>query len=390
MNFGLDERERAFLEELRTYLDGLESTAEIGSRPELHAESRAQRAAFFRRLNDDGWLGVGWPPEYGGRGRTSIEQWLYLEEMAWRRLPNRTPSLTAVAPTLLQVGTEEQKQVYLPGILNGEIEFALGYSEPNAGSDLASLKTRARLDNGSYVIDGSKLWTTSAHFATHLWLAVRTGPETPKHAGISLLIVPMDVGGITIQPIETQADIRTNAVFFDDVQVDASNLVGAENEGWKIITTALNFERFFLYSDQARDFDDLVTWCASDHGDGQPLIEDDGVRIELAKLAVDLEIARLLCMRAAWMIGDGRVPHAEASMVKVWTSEMRQRIANAALNILGEAGQLRRGTPGAPSNGTFEWLYRFATMPKFAGGTNEIQRNIIAQRGLGLPREARR
>lgn len=386
MHFTLEPEHSSFQDQLRSFLDDVPEAPQ--NRNEVEALESEGGGAFLAQLEEAGWLGVGWPRDFGGQGRSAIEQWLFLEEMAYRRLPTGGLSVSSVGPTIMRVGTEEQKQRYLPGILRGEIDFAVGYSEPNAGTDLASLETRAVREGDEYVINGQKIYTTAAHYATHIWLAARTGGREVKHRGISVIIVPLDTPGITVRPLYTQAGVRTNEVFLEDVRVPVANRVGEENAGWYIIAMALDFERIFPYSGLAREFERLVEWAGEqDMGSqGTTVLEDPVARQSLAELAVDLEVARLFSLRTAWMIEQGEVPNVEASINKVWLSELRQRVASAALGLMGEAGQLRVGTDGAPLDGDFEQIYRFFPMLKFGGGTNEIQRNIIAQRGLGLPR----
>jgi len=340
--------------------------------------------AFLRRLGQDGWLGVGWPVEYGGQGRSAIEQWLFLEEMAYRRLPSGNLTLSSIGPVIAELGTEEQKREYLPGILAGDLEFAVGYTEPDAGTDLANLQTRAhRQPDGGYVVSGQKVFTTGASIATHLWLAARTGPPDSRHKGISLFVVPMDTRGITVRPLMTQSGERTNEVFLDDVRISASGLVGEENGGWNGITRQLDLERLFAVGLLRRQFEQLVTWRT---GQKACPVEDPYARHRLAGLGADIEASRLLNLRAAWMIDSGATPYAEASMAKVWYSELRQRLALEALDGMGPDGQLEYGQDGAPEGGYFERSYRSSTVFKFGAGTNEVQRTIIAQRALNLPR----
>ena len=399
MDFELTADQQAFLQELRAYLDSLD-VAELGIRTDAdamdpfgaeavatdEATGEPKARTFIKQLGKDGWLGVGWPKEYGGGGRSHIEQWLFLEEMAHRRLPTGGLTISSIGPTIMRVGTEEQKRKYLPGMLSGEIDFAVGYSEPNAGTDLASLETRAERQGDEYIVNGQKIYTTAAHYATHIWLAVRTDETAVKHRGISVLIVPLNTPGITVRPLYTQADIRTNEVFFEDVHVPVENRVGEENMGWYIIAMALDFERIFPYSGTARDFEELIDWARQAHDDGQSLLDVEMVRDTLVPHAVDVEISRLFSLRTAWLTEEGEVPNVEASINKVWTSELRQRMTSTALSLMGAAGQQGIGSDGAPLDGLFDQTYRFFPMGKFGGGTNEIQRNIIAQRGLKLPR----
>jgi hypothetical protein len=384
VNFVLGEGQQEFLDCLRRYLDGLDTAAVVADFERDFTLITGPSREFLRRLGRDGWLGVGWPVEYGGQGRSAIEQWLFLEEMAYRRLPSGNLTLSSIGPVIAHLGSEQQKRRYLPGILAAELEFAIGYTEPDAGTDLANLQTKAeRRPDGGYVARGQKVFTTGASIATHLWLAARTGPADSRHKGISLFIVPMDTPGITVRPLVTQSGERTNEVFLDDVRIDAAGLVGEENGGWAGITHQLDLERLFAVGLLRWQFERLVTWQA---GQDRSPIADPYARHRLAGLGADLEVSRLLNLRAAWMIDSGATPYAEASMAKVWYSELRQRLATEALDFMGPEGQLAYGEDGAPEGGHFERSYRSSTVFKFGAGTNEVQRTIIAQRALNLPR----
>jgi alkylation response protein AidB-like acyl-CoA dehydrogenase len=384
VDFELDSGQRRFLEELRAYLDGLDTEAVVEDFERDFTLITGPSRQFLRRLGADGWLGVGWPVEYGGQGRSAIEQWLCLEEMAYRRLPSGNLTLSSIGPVIAHLGTEDQKREYLPGILAAELEFAIGYTEPGAGTDLANLQTRATPDGrGGYVIAGQKVFTTGASIATHLWLAARTGARDSRHRGISLFIVPMDTPGITVRPLVTQSGERTNEVFLDGVHVPASARFGEENTGWAAITHQLDLERLFAVGLLRWQFERIVAWQAGHDGGA---VEEPYARHRLAALGADLELSRLLNLRAAWMIDSGQTPYAEASMAKVWYSELRQRLALEALDLMGPEGQLQYQEDGAPEGGHFERSYRSSTVFKFGAGTNEVQRTIIAQQALGLPR----
>jgi 3-oxocholest-4-en-26-oyl-CoA dehydrogenase alpha subunit len=389
MKAALGPEQLAFLAELRAYLDGLE--------PELIEATRAENIAdpmqprehgrrFLRRLGADGWLGVSWPREYGGQGRTPIEQWLFAEELYNRRLPNGLLTLNAIGPTLMRLGSEAQKAEYLPHIVAGELEFAIGYSEPDAGSDLAALRTRAVTDGKAYVVNGQKIWTTGASVATHLWLAVRTGRTEDRHRAVSMFITPMDAPGISITPIITQGGERTNAVFLDNVTIPAAQRIGEENDGWAAITAALNYERMFYHNEPRWELRQLAEWAT-----GAGLLTGDGAdAFTLAEVmgehAVDVEICRLFALRGADMLAHGRVPYAEASANKVWWGELRQRICSTGLDLIGEDGTIAAGSEHAPAHGHLDHGLRSSPVWRFGGGTNEIQLDIIAQRGLGMPR----
>lgn len=369
-----------FREEFRSYLDGLDiDLAAVKAKFENDPmEIVGVARDFVRRLGADGWLGMGWRKEDGGGGRSAIEQWLFLEELAYRRLPSGNLTTSSLGPTLARTGSEAQRAEFLPAILRGDVDFAIGYSEPEAGTDLAALTTKAVRDGDVYRVDGQKIYTTGAHVATHLWLAVRTGSKEDRHRGLTVLITPRDAPGIEITPIMTQGDERTNQTFLTNVEIPIENRVGEENAGWSVITTQLNFERLFISSDLRYQFETVLSWAKETGRFEEPL-----VRTALAELAADLDVARLFSMRAAWMIDQGQVPFVEASMTKVWYSELRQRLSVVALDLMGPEGQLRAGHPLAPVGGLMERAYRASTVIKFGAGTNEVQRNIIAQRGLG-------
>jgi len=345
--------------------------------------------AFHRKLFDKGWWAIGWPPEYGGLGKRAVEQFIFIEEMERAGAPGMRLSVTSVAPAIMRAGTEEQKKEWLPKILSGEVDFAVAYSEPDAGTDLAALKTRAVLDGDEWVVNGQKMWNTGAHTATHNWVAVRTEPDAPRHRGISMMIVPMDRPGITVQPIYTWSRIRTNAVFFEDVRVPRDHLVGERGMGFYYAMMALDFERIALGSVGLlrRFFDELLAFVRRTKRDGKPLAAIPWVRRALADLDVRIEVGRQLGLLNAWMIDRGEVPTKEGSMAKVYVTELNAHLAATGMEILGLAGQLAPDDPAAPLHGRLQWLYTTAPLQRFGGGTNEVQRMIIAQRGLGLPRK---
>jgi alkylation response protein AidB-like acyl-CoA dehydrogenase len=345
--------------------------------------------AFHRELFEKGWWGVGWPKEFGGMGKAAVEQYIFIEEMQMAGAPAMNLSVTSVAPTILREGTEEQKARWLPPILRGEYEFAVAYSEPGAGTDLAALTTRAELDGDEWVVNGQKMWNTGAHTATHNWVAVRTEPEKPKHQGISMIIVPMDAPGIEVQAIWTMSNIRTNAVFFDNVRVPRDHLIGARGMGFYYAMMALDFERIQIGCPGMlmRLFEELKTFVHRTRRDGRPLGAIPWVRRAMADLEMRLEVGRQLGLLNAWLIDQGQVPTKEGSMSKVYVSELNTHFASIGMDILGLAGQLAPDDPAAPLHGRLQWLYTIAPMQRFGGGTNEIQRMIIAQRGLGLPRK---
>ncbi len=344
---------------------------------------------FVLKLRDRGWWGLPWPAEYGGLGRSALEQWIFVDELEGAGAPMLPLTVTSVAPTLMRVGSEAQKQYWLPKIKAAEVDFALGYSEPEAGTDLASLRMRAVLDGDTWVVNGQKMWNTMAHTATHNWLAVRTEPDAPKHKGISIMIVPMDAPGVTVQGIYVWPGLRTNALFLDNVRVPRDYLVGERGMGFYYAAMALNFERLSIGSVAMtrRYFRELVAFVRTAAVDGQPLRRQPWVRERLARLAVDIEAARMLGLETAWAVDQGRVPAAESSMAKIFVSELAQRVADTGSEILGLAGQLHPDEPASPLHGRLQWLYRTAPLLAFGGGTNEVQRNIVAMLGYGMPRK---
>ena len=345
--------------------------------------------AFVLQLRDRGWWALPWPAEYGGLGRSAIDQWIFVDELEGAGAPMLPLTVTSVAPTIMRVGSEAQKQAWLPRVKAAEVDFALGYSEPEAGTDLAALRTRAVLDGDHWVINGQKMWNTMAHMATHNWLAIRTEPDAPKHKGISMMIVPMDAPGVTVQGIYVWPGLRTNALFLDNVRVPRDFLIGERGMGFYYAAMALNFERLSIGSVAMtrRYFRELVAYVREAQIDGRPLRADAWVRERLARLAVDIEAARMLGLETAWALDQGRVPAAESSMAKIFVSELAQRVADVGSEILGMAGQLHPDEPSAPLHGRLQWLYRTAPLLAFGGGTNEVQRNIIAMLGYGLPRK---
>ena len=389
MDYQFTPEQEEFREQVRTFIRDevpKEIIEQIQSAPDGAATEAGME--FKRLLGQKGLLGISWPTEYGGAGKPLIHQFILTEELGYHGLPFGGLSLTSVGPTLFRAGTDEQKQEYLSGILSGEMEFALGYTEPSAGTDLGSLQTRAVADGDDYVINGQKIFTSAAHYSTHIWLAARTDPNEPKHRGVSLMIVPLDTPGITIRPLWTMGDGRTNEVFFEDVRIPRKNLVGEENRGFYIVAMALDYERAAVapISPLQRNLDELVQFAKDTKRNGATLAEDPIIRHKLADLGVQVGILRLFSYRNAWMIENDLVPTKEASIAKIWSSELAQRLAATALEMMGPAGQLKKGSKWANLQGRFERYYRQSPLMRFGAGTNEIQRNIIAQRGLGLPR----
>ncbi|MBK1788679.1 acyl-CoA dehydrogenase family protein [Prauserella cavernicola] len=387
MDVELTAAQRELRAELRSYFAGLVSPEERESM--LRERHGATFREIVRRMGRDGWLGVGWPVEYGGRGFGPVEQHLFADEAARADVQLPSVTLQTVGPTLQQFGTEEQKARFLPKILAGEVHFAIGYTEPEAGTDLASLRTTAVRDGDDYVVNGQKIFTTGAHDADHIWLAVRTDPDAPKHKGISILIVDTADPGFSWTPIITcDGAHHVNATYYSDVRVPAANLVGEPNRGWKLITTQLNHERVMLgpagriggLYDRVRD------WAAARTiPDGTPLLELPDVRRALAETLAVVRVNELLNWQVA--VSDaGSV--ADASATKVFSSDRQQRASRLLEEVVG-----RHGDPAEPATAELaRWLDVLAKrnlVLTFGGGVNEIQRELIAMFGLGLPRVPR-
>jgi len=376
---------RSTLEQVMTpeRLDAINGRVEGG--PEVRECVRALAAANL--------LGVGWPKEYGGRGFSAIEQFIFSEEARRVDAPIPLVTLNTVGPTLMQCGTEEQKQTFLPSILDGSIEFAIGYSEPGAGSDLASLRTTAVRDgsgpDADYIINGQKMFTSGAAYADYIWLAARTDPNAKKHKGISILIVPTSSPGFSWQPLHTMPGVSTFYSFYDDVRVPASAVVGGENQGWQLITTQLNFERAALGNLGALEplFEKTLEWARTTELDGGRVIDQPWVQLTLARVEAQVAAYKLVNMRVNAAMTKGILNMGEASAAKVFGTELTQQVARQLLEVLDHNG-IRRGND-APLRGALESAYRFAVINTFGGGANEIQRDIIAMAGLGMPRAPR-
>ena len=342
-----------------------------------------------RALGEAGLLGVAWPVEYGGSGLTALEQYIFSEEARRVNAPLPMITLNTVGPTLIQFGTDEQKQKFLPAILKGDVDFAIGYSEPGAGSDLASLRTTAVRDGDEFVINGSKMFTSGAEFADYIWLAARTDPEAKKHKGITVFMVPTDSPGFSWKPLDTMPGVRTYYTFYDDVRVPESAIVLGENEGWKLVTNQLNLERAALGNLGALEplYEKTLAWARSTPLDDGFVIDAPWVQQSLARVEAQVAAYRLLNLRVNATMGSGALGMAEASAAKVFGTELTQQVAGELLEILGHAGVLRGSD--APLKGELESAYRLAVINTFGGGANELQRDIIAMAGLGMPRAPR-
>ncbi|NUP50838.1 MAG: acyl-CoA dehydrogenase [Catenulispora sp.] len=390
--------QRALRAELRAYFAAL-VTEDVRRDLRLPDTSTATGRTLHLKLGADGWLGVGWPKEYGGRGLTPVEQFIFFDEAARAGCPMPLVALNTVGPTLMRFGTQEQKDLILPGILSGEIDVAAGYSEPGAGTDLASLATRAvRTEDGTaYVVNGQKIFTTHGDSAEYVWLACRTDPDAPKHKGITILLVDTRSPGFEATKIHTIASHYTTATYYRDVHVPVAMRIGAENEGWKLITTQLNHERVALAAvaqGVIRSFAKVQGWAAATPAaDGKRVIDLPWVKATMARAYIRISGLRLLNgQMVAALQKDQTGAHlspADASAAKVHGTETHIEALAELLQVLGAGGILKAGSPGALLAGDLEFLYRYAVTNTFGGGANEIQREIIAMTGLAMPRVRR-
>ncbi|MEU5612362.1 acyl-CoA dehydrogenase family protein [Streptomyces sparsogenes] len=391
--------QRRLRTELRAYFAELVPDNAYARYADPAGQKRFYRETI-RRLGADGWLGVGWPREYGGRGLGPMEQFIFFDEAAQAGVPLPLMALNTVGPTLMRYGTDEQKEYFLPRILSGEIDFAIGYSEPEAGTDLASLKTRAvrEMDEegrptGYYTVNGQKTWTTNGDTADWVWLAVRTDPEAKPHKGISILLVPTSDPGYSCTVITTLASHDTTASYYENIRVPATRRVGAENEGWRLITTQLNYERVTLAAHGTtaiRALRGVRQWAVDTKlADGRRVIDLGWVRGRLARTHARLDAMKLLNWQMVDALQRDTLTPQDASAVKVYGSEARRDAYAWLMEVVGAAGPLKEGSAGAVLHGELERGYRSSVVFTFGGGNNEVQREIISWIGLGMPRVRR-
>ena len=435
MHLAPTERQRRLRAELRTYFRDLmpdgpppaDSDADGGATNTTgaagHSEDPGRQRALLRRIGADGWLGLGWPVAYGGQGRGADEQFVFFDEAYRAGAPVSMVTLNTVGPTLMKYGTEEQKDYFLPRILRGELVFAIGYSEPSAGTDLASLRTRAvrvggdggheetaerggggpegiggpegraGSGGGEWLVDGQKVFTSNAQNADWIWLACRTDPDAPKHKGISILLVPTDAPGFSWTPISTVGGLTTTATYYDGIRVPSASLVGEENGGWGLITNQLNHERVALAAIgmQAEDFYAAALAAARtpDAVTGRRRIDEPWVRSRLAEVHARLAATRLLNWRLVGDVGAGRLAPGDASGVKVVGTESAVEVYRMCQEIVGSDALVRSGSPGAFGDGELERMNRAAQINTFGGGVSEVQREIVATMRLGMTRGRR-
>jgi hypothetical protein len=386
MDFEFQPEEKRVIQEVRRFIEAeatpemLEETLSIGN---CYGGKLGRQ--FIQKFAANGWLVPNWPETYGGLGASAMLTFAIREEMAYARVPSIFVAAHMAGPTILHVGSEELKRQWLLPIARGEVEFALGYTEPEAGSDLSNVNLRAVDKGDHFVLNGQKTFNTHSHVADYHWLACRTDPETKKHRGMSMMIVDFRSPGITVRPMITLAGWQTNEVFYDEVIVPKKNLVGQKNRGFYYLMAALDYERMFPSGGYQRLFEEVVDFARNTIVGGKPLSKDPLVRQRLAQVAIELEAGKLLYYSLAHILDSGKIPNYQSSMQKIFATEMAQRMTGAFMEVMGLFGQLKRGSKWAAIEGRVEHFHRWSIVETIYGGTNEIQRNIIAHRGLGLP-----
>jgi alkylation response protein AidB-like acyl-CoA dehydrogenase len=383
--------QQALSAELRAYYEKLLDDDTVQELSQGHGIGEATKRVW-KQMCSDGWAGMGWPKQWGGQERGPIDQFIFFDEAMRAGAPVPMLTLNTVGPTIMNYGTEWQKEFFLPKILAGDLHFCIGYSEPQAGTDLAALQTRAVRDGDEYVINGQKMWTSLAGGADYCWLAVRTDPDVKKHKGISVIIVPMDTPGITLQPLKLMGEHDINATFFDDVRVPAKYLVGEENGGWGLITNQLNHERVTLCSSGApeRTLSDVRQWAQQTiMPDGRRVVDQEWVQVNLARVHARLEFLRLANWKVAWSASHKKLDPADASSVKVFGTEYYLEAYRLLMEILGPRAYLKADAPESIMRSRLEMGIRSTIILTFGGGTNELQRDLIAMFGLGFPRASR-
>lgn len=388
MEFGFTPKQDRLRREIRDFVESelAQGTFDVA----VNQWVRGYSPEFSRKVAERGWIGLTWPREYGGGGLGDIERLVYSEEMLRCGAPVSFHWMgeRQIGQALLACGTEEQRREFLPRITRAEISFCLLFSEPEAGTDLASVKTRARETEDGFILDGQKVWTSGGHHADYGWLLARTDPDVSKHKGISEFIVDMTLPGITVSPlIDMTGGQHVNEVFFDSVLVPKNTLVGQKNGGWKQLMAQIDHERSGMERVMGNYavLTGLLNYCRTTRRDGELLSDKPLIRNKLAQLAIEFEIGRLLVYRVAWLLGEGRSPTYEAALAKMCGTEFQQRLTRFAMETLGLHGQVLPGSDCAPFGGIAAWDYSVSLSYTLQGGTSETMRNIVAMRGLGLP-----
>ena len=390
MDFELTEEQNKFKQEVCEFLDR-EVTEGVIKESESGLGYGPHSWGLMRKLGAKRWLAPSFPVEYGGLGLSYIYRFIVHEELDYRNalLVIRGLGMIGVdmaGPIILRNGTEELKREFLPRIARGEIDLALGYTEPDAGSDLSRIAMRAVEDGNDFIITGQKTFNTGCHFAQYHWLAARTDADGPPHQGISMFVVDLKTPGITISPLWEMADKRTNEVFYDDVRVPKRCLVGEKNRGWYYMVWALDLERMISTRHIERILEELISYTKTTLRNGIPLSKDPCIRQKLADMAIQINVARNLVRRVAWLQDKGIIPSYESAILKVFVTELYQRVAKGGIEILGPCGLLRQESKHSVLKGMMEHHFRASFVTTIGGGSSEIMRNIIAFRGLGLPR----
>jgi len=394
MNFNFTKEEELFIEEVKDFIkeEKKKSNADDVFAPNREADAQTKidspaRREFMKILSSKGYLGMSWPKEYGGQEKPGIYDYILNEELCRVGAPSPGKGVGSIGQTIIHHGSNKIKDEFLPQILAGEIDFALGYSEPSAGSDLASLKLKAEKKDGGWLINGQKIWTSSAHVADWYWLAARTDPEAPKHKGISVFLVKMDDPGIEVHPIETVGEHATNSVFLTDVFIADEYVIGDINNGWKYICEALNYERFTFYTiaPLEQKFKELVELISQLSRDGTPLNKIPEIRKKIIYLYADVQKAKVLQRKVLSVAIQDEVPQTEAAVFKLFSTKLHQKLANEAMDILGREGLFRKECQDSHANGKWEWSYRSTLVDTIGAGTTEIQKNTIAKKSLNLP-----
>ena len=387
MYIGYSEEQEALRRELRAYYERLLTPEVQEELAQSHGIGSAMRRVW-KQMCADGWAGIGWPTEWGGQGRSAIEQFIFFDESMRAGAPVPMLTINTVGPTIMNFGTDEQKQFFLPKILRGEIHFCIGYTEPGAGTDLASLRTKAVRDGDEYVINGQKIFTSLASDADYVWLAVRTNTEVAKHKGISIIVVPTDTPGFKAVPMQLLGEHNICQTYYEDVRVPVTNCIGGENNGWRLITNQLNHERVTLCSPGIveRALHEVHEWAQQTKlADGRRVIDQEWVQLSLARIAARLEFLKLMNWKVAWTATQGHLDVADASTVKVFGTEFYLEAFRLLMEIIGPRAYVKPGQPGSVLKSRIEGLYRGLLILTFGGGVNEVQRDLISVFGLGMP-----
>lgn len=395
MHIDYTPEQEALRAELRDYFARLitpERREALSVQSGEYGEGTAYRDVV-RQMGRDGWLALGWPEEYGGQNRSMLDQLIFTDEAAIAGAPVPFLTINSVAPTIMHFGTPEQKSFHLPRIAAGEEHFSIGYSEPGSGTDLASLRTSAVRDDasGDWIVNGQKMWTSLIAYADYVWLAVRTDPQAPKHRGITMMIVPTTAEGFSYTPVHTMAGPDTSATYYQDVRVPAGNVVGETGGGWKLMTNQLNHERVALTSAAPIQgaLQATVDWaCETRLADGRRVLDQEWVQLNLARVHAKVEFLKLMNWRIAWGAEHAPAP-GDASACKVFGTEFATEAYRLLMEVLGPEALLRQDSPGARLRGRIERMHRSSLILTFGGGTNEVQRDIIAMTALGLPASRR-